>query len=337
MHLVRRLLCISFIGLNITHADDPQRIEVAASVSGSATLTVRNGQKTAPLMGRFERLDDRVIFHPALPLPGGQRYRFEWQEPGGDLNHVEFVVPAPDRAIPMVRMEPTGVPFPANALKFYLHFSEPMEQGVFLERLHLLGGNGTEIAGPFRETELRSPDGKRLTVWFHPGRQKQGVNLNLEEGPVLEPHQACTLIIDGAWRSTTGTPIGDDVTFSFQSTDVDHEQPSTENVQIIGPSAGTRHALIVRFSEPMDSGMLPNAISLSPELEGQVSIHHGGREWHFTPDEPWNRAFVQVEIDPGLEDLAGNSFTAPFEVDVRSFTSPSSPKEPLRWRWSFIQ
>jgi hypothetical protein len=76
---------------------------------------------------------------------------------------------------------------PANHLKFYLHFSQPMQQGVFQRHCALLDQNGKPVVEPFRETELWSADRKRLTLWLHPGRQKTGVNLNDEFGPVLQP------------------------------------------------------------------------------------------------------------------------------------------------------
>src|SRR6186713_2761613 len=71
---------------------------------------------------------------------------------------------------------PSAATLPANHLKFYIHFSAPMRQGVFLDHCKLLDDHGRMImTEPFRETELWSEDGKRLTLWLHPGRQKTGV------------------------------------------------------------------------------------------------------------------------------------------------------------------
>src|SRR4051812_2774418 len=82
---------------------------------------------------------------------------------------------------------PSGALLPANHLKFYLHFSAPMREGVFLDYCRLLDEHGAPVAEPFRETELWSDDHRRLTLWLHPGRQKTGVNLNDDFGPVLKP------------------------------------------------------------------------------------------------------------------------------------------------------
>ena len=92
-----------------------------------------------------------------------------------------------------VAIFPSAEVLPANHLKFYVHFPEPMREGVFLDYCALLDEHGQPVLEPFRETELWSDDRRRLTLWLHPGRQKAGVNLNVEFGPVLEPGRRYTL------------------------------------------------------------------------------------------------------------------------------------------------
>jgi hypothetical protein len=123
--------------------------------------------------------------------------------------------PSPASPPQLSSIHPSGSALPANHLKFYLHFSEPMQQGVFLQHCSVMDADGKIVPEPFRETELWSEDGLRLTLWFHPGRQKTGVNLNVEVGPVLVPGQRCKLIISGKWKSERGVPLGKDVEKSF--------------------------------------------------------------------------------------------------------------------------
>ena len=71
-----------------------------------------------------------------------------------------------------------------------------MEQGEIFWHFRLTDlATGIPVEEPFRETELWSDDGKRLTLWLHPGRQKTGVNLNMDLGPVLEPRRRYALEI----------------------------------------------------------------------------------------------------------------------------------------------
>jgi hypothetical protein len=306
--------------------------EFAISVSDEALLTVRKNDSPSPLMGRFERLPDRVLFHPSLPLPPRQQFRIEWQEPGEKAHHRLFTTTALKETAPTVRMEPSGVPLPANALKFYLHFSEPMEQGVFLRHLRLKNADGREIVGPFREAELWSPDGRRLTVWFHPGRQKQGVNLNLDEGSVLEEGRTYHLEIAADWRSTSGSTMEAVTTFEFNVTAPDHILPAPSMIDFETPTVGSMEALVVQFDEPMDCGMLPGAVAITPPARGRITIDPDGRSWHFKPERPWSSRPHQLTIDPHLEDLAGNTFVKPFEVDR---SKPALKQEPPGLSWSF--
>ncbi|MCB1092679.1 MAG: hypothetical protein KDL87_14180, partial [Verrucomicrobiae bacterium] len=76
-----------------------------------------------------------------------------------------------------VRIEPDYGIVPANHLKFYLTFAQPMERGDVFRFLRLVridpdGKEIAEVPDPFREVELWDETFTRMTLWFHPGRQK---------------------------------------------------------------------------------------------------------------------------------------------------------------------
>lgn len=103
---------------------------------------------------------------------------------------------------------PSAEVLPANQLKFYLHFSNPMEPGDTLRHFRLIDlTTGQPVLDAFRETELWDDARQRLTLWFHPGRQKTGVNLNDEFGPILTEGHRYELQIDPALRSSQGHPL----------------------------------------------------------------------------------------------------------------------------------
>ncbi len=304
--------------ISIDLPQDGSRVELITAVATEPRLQIMLASGSTPLLGRVEVRADRLIFVPTLPFTPGQKYRAVWVEPSGMARQAEFEIHVPKSNHPTVQMQPSSA-LPANALKIYLQFSQSMEQGVFLERLRLLDADGKEVIGPFRETELWSPDGERLTVWFHPGRQKTGVNLNEEEGPVLRENSKHTLIVVGSWRSTSGVALGADARFDFQVGQADHESPKVSRWQIQAPKVGTREPLQVEFDEALDPAMLTSALQVWRDGGAlTLTVSNSGKRWSAAPKQPWTAGKYELRSDPLLEDLAGNNLTQPFEVDLQA-------------------
>lgn len=310
-------------------AEEPNIVQTASDgtwvsiVSTSATdpaLQIHVLGVTRPLLGQTEQTKDRLIFRPSLPLTSGKTYLATWRSASGKTERAEFQLPSKVRNRPTVLLSP-ACPLPANALRFYLTFSEPMEQGVFLDKLRLFDSKGSEILGPFRETELWSPDGKRLTVWLHPGRQKTGVNLQTDEGPVLSANSRHSLVISGDWRSTQGTPIGDEVRIPISSSNPDHTCPSVARWKFTLPRPQTLDPLIIDFDEPLDPAILTEALEV--RYEGRPvrivnMISAACTQFQGKPDQPWRPGTYELRASPILEDLAGNNVLHPFEVDIHT-------------------
>jgi hypothetical protein len=281
-------------------------------------IRVFRGDAPEPLFGSVVKEGDQVFFNAALPLVAGESYRVEIKSADGAWSEkqMKFKVTAP--TVPTVSISPSPTVLPANALKLYLQFSQPMEQGVFLDRITLQRQDGSIVHGAFRETELWSPDGKRLTLWLHPGRQKTGVNLNRDEGPVLQENQPHKLRIAARWRSAEGVALGKESVFAIAAGAVDHASPDPKRWQIRSPKAGTRDPLKLTFDEPLDPAMLASALKIKrgeAEVPGTVALAVDALSWYFIPAEAWVAGDGTILIDPLLEDLAGNNLLGPFEVD----------------------
>lgn len=273
-----------------------------------------------PLAGSYSLVGAQLRFRPSLPLLPGQTYTARLERPGLSLRVEYRPAPHEPAAAPkLLAIYPTSDRLPANHLKFYLVFSEPMETGVFLQHCRLLDARGREVDAPFRETELWSPDGRRLTLWIHPGRQKTGVNLNVEFGPVLQAGGHYRLVIDGRWKSAHGTPLGNDLTKAFHAIEPLHDQLTTRGWQVHPPVAGSCDALRVTFPLPLDWATLHRLLRVTGKtgnLAGVITVTPGEQEWQFVPDKAWIAGPYELRIVNAIEDHAGNSLARPFEVNL---------------------
>lgn len=291
-------------------------------------MRVFRGESQTPLFGNVTEEKSRLRFTPALPLVAGETYRVELQNADGTSSIQKLSFDKAPAEPPTVRLAPFPAVLPSNGLKLYLHFSQPMEQGVFMDLITLQRQDGSTVHGAFRETELWSPDGRRLTLWLHPGRQKTGVNLNRDEGPVLIEGEKHLLKISAAWRSSAGTPLGREAAFRITAGAPDHDCPDPASWKINRPTAGTQKPLVITFNEGMDPAMLGSALRVhraKTTLQGKVTVAEDARQWSFVPAQPWQPGAHTLEIDPLLEDLAGNNLQHPFEVDRGNSPPPAKP------------
>ena len=70
-------------------------------------------------------------------------------------------------------------------------------------------------------------------------------------------------------------------------------------------------------------------------LAGDIEVGQGERSWSFRPHAAWLPGSYAVEIDPDLEDIAGNSIARPFENPSRDHEDDEAPRarEPVRLRF----
>lgn len=219
-----------------------------------------------------------------------------------------------------VRIEPAVDVVPANHLKFYLHFPEPMERGdVFrylrLARIDEEGNEVAEVPEPFREVELWDETFTRLTLWFHPGRQKPGVNLNVEIGPILEEGKRYRLEISDTWKTESGVGVSGSLDHEFVAGSYDGTQPNPYQWDVgrstyhLGKATGR-----VVTDELLDPQSALKRVRIFLN-EKETIFRVVGRELQFGLGQG-SEFRLTVQIDPRVEDLAGNSVARPFNLDI---------------------
>jgi hypothetical protein len=253
-----------------------------------------------------------------------------------------LTIPALAPAAPTVvsQVFPTRDQLPENLLKFYIHFSAPMSQGRVYRHIKLLDGKDRPIEWPFLELdeELWNPDGTRFTLFFDPGRIKQGLKPREDLGPALEKGKKYTLLIDAQWTDANNRPLRTSYRKSFSVGEPVEKCASMEKWRIDPAPAETCRPLEVVFPAPMDSALLQRMLWVADgsgkKVAGMIGLDREETVWRFTPTEPWKAGEYQLAADNRLEDLAGNSLGKPFEVDVRRPMERENKQEVLKRSFS---
>ena len=279
--------------------------------------------------------DDSLRFTPLFPFDAGRSYTVRLDPnrlPGHDAAAAEAMdtleatvaLPRPDIQPTTVveRIYPGTDRIPENQLKLYLHFSAPMSHVDGLAYLRLLDGRGREVEAPFLPFGLDfwERDHLRYTVFFDPGRIKQGLELNEQLGRSLQAGETYTLVVDPAWPDAEGNPLQAPFEKQFSvgpadTTPLDH---TTWRLRV--PAGGTTQRLVVSFPEPLDHALMRRAIGVETDagqpVAGAVETGNWETRWMMTPVQPWVPGAYALIASTIVEDLAGNQIGTPFEISA---------------------
>jgi hypothetical protein len=284
------------------------------------------GTELPAMAGSYRIADGALVFEPAFPLNPDTRYNAV-VHPGPNASSAPFRT-RPRPAAPATTVSavyPSTDVLPENLLKFYLHFSAPMNRGDIYKHIHLLDQDGKDVYLPFLELgeELWNPQMTRVTVFIDPGRIKRGVRELMEHGPALTVGHTQTLVIDAAWTDGNGKPLKESFRKTFRVAPADRTAIDPKLWKVTPAAAGTRNALTLAFPEPLDHALgerLLQVVALAGgtrryvDVTATLSDHE--RRLALVPDQPWAPGNYELEIPMILEDLAGNKVGKVFDVDV---------------------
>ena len=268
---------------------------------------------------------EALIVQPRFALKTGANYELTVAD-----ETLRIALPAPEATTPrLVSFAPSQAVIPANTLRLYLHFSEPMARGQLREMVSLVTADGTLVPSPFLllETELWDSSQTRATLLLDPGRIKQGVGPNVSGGAPLQEGQSYRLTVSPQMRSAAGQPLDMPVSLAFRVGPPERRSIAPETWEILAPSAGSHAPLSLAFDRIMDSGAILRLITLQgpggQPVRGQITSDGGG--WSLTPDSPWQAGGYSLIVDPELEDVAGNTIGTPFDAATGTIGIQTEP------------
>ena len=272
-----------------------------ASADGPSLRVFVKGSQT-PVLGTPHRTEDGIVFVPTFPFEQGHTY---WVELSGSEAaqfsfHLPVVISPPPQ---VVAVWPDAPVLPATTLRFYVTFDSPARGRVSQQAVRLVADGHPVSPSPFMDfgQELWSPDGRRLTVLFDPGRIKRDVAApDTERAPLIVGHRYALEIVGDAtpyqYNFVVSSPV---------------RTPLESRFWRITPPSATQAAIAISFDRVMDTALLADRLLVRATesrrtVTGRVLVDRGGRVWRFTPAEPWREGNYVVEVDPALEDASGN-------------------------------
>ncbi|WP_281544465.1 hypothetical protein [Grimontia sp. SpTr1] len=213
---------------------------------------------------------------------------------------------------------PSQSAIPANTLRFYLYFSEPMARGQVQSHIRLEREDGSKVVKPFLNlyTELWDSEQRRVTLLFDPGRVKQSVGPNVHAGAPLVEGNQYRLVVSGSMKNAAGKTIGEDQIIEFDVIAPERQAIVPADWELTTPPANGLQPLVVTFDRIIDRYAAQRLIRLKgPDgetLRGKLVSED--RTWTLTPETAWHSGNYKLIVSPELEDISGNTIRSPFDA-----------------------
>lgn len=282
------------------------------------------GKIGAPLFGKYLVRDGALVFLPSQPFSSGKTYR-AIRTDTKEKEVSQFKVPSLKKqdAVKVVKVYPTTEQVPANLLKFTIVFSGPMRQSkTIFDAIELVGPEGKPVEDPWRRTELWNDNDTRLTLWFHPGRVKLGVNLREQLGPPLEPGKTYTLKIPIELLDASGNKLAQGFEKKIIAGAEVRTRLDVNQWKITSPAMQSKDALTIAFPYVIDPYLFEREVIVAGPtgkiITGKSSMALGEKAWQFVPDESWQLGEYTIRVGSEVADLAGNTISRPFEVNLET-------------------
>ncbi|MEL6675633.1 MAG: hypothetical protein AAFR61_25720 [Bacteroidota bacterium] len=269
------------------------------------------------VQGRHRLEGNYLVFSPYFPFESGITYlvRTQQGETEGSYAYQAFQLEAKPRLekAAVLRMYPSARELPENLLRFYFYFNTPMKKGQALAHIHLTDAAGKVDTQAFMEfkQELWSPDGKRLTLLFDPGRIKRGVSTNLALGPALLEGQQYQLTISATWQDVYGQALSVETRKAFVIGQAYRQAIKIDAWQIEKPALHSHDPLGIHFDRIMDHALLQSMIQLEDAdqnpIPGHWEVLEEEQQIQFIPQQTWQKGNYRIVLDSRLEDVAGNN------------------------------
>ena len=326
----------------------PALIAPLAEIHGlERAFAVYLGDAKLPILGDYEAVGRTLRFSPRFPFVAGRLHRATLDlpalcaltgmppPPGASVVTMSFSVPELVRTSKarVTAVFPSADSLPANTLRFYVYFSEPMTRRAIAKSIRLEEASGKPVRGAFLEMEdgLWDPASKRLTVFLHPGRIKRGLALHEREGQPLKAGVRYRLVVDRGAEDEDGQPLISEFVKEFIATKEDRTTPDSARWKVIPPARETTDVVALTTDRPLDHALFARVIRVTTAygrpIPGEARVDAGETRWRFTPYARWQSGKYLLHLAPELEDPAGNRLTRLFDEEIHGKSEREEARE----------
>ena len=298
------------------------------------------------IAGKYVVGADALAFQPAFPFDAGRSYLVRLDlstlptpRPGPPVTtSVGLVATDPGPPVEVTAIYPSADVWPENLLRFYIHFSGPMARQGGIEHVRLIADAGEEVRDALLASpvDFWSPDQRRFTVFFDPGRVKSDLVPNQELGRALVAGKRYTIEVDSAWKDALGRPLRETYRHSFEAGPAVDAPMALSEWRLSVPSAGSREPLVLTLPRALDHALLERGVGVARDgaaLDGRVAVGAHETTWRFGPAEPWRERTYELIVLGEVEDPQGNRIDQAFEVNP--LAEAGRPERPDRYTIPF--
>ena len=261
----------------------------------------------------------KAVFIPSIPFSLGETYT-------AFCNQQVFVftvaIPKNYKQARVTTIYPTQSILPANQLKFYIQFSQPMAVQAY-PHIDLLDSAGEPIYRAILKEipELWSESRQLLCVWLEPGRIKQGLGPNEKLGTILKEGEEYILKVSADLRDAQGIKIKEEVMKKFTVKADDRAKLNYKDWNVAIPKSNSREAIKISFNETMDYGSVISLLNIE-NVDGEIikgtwEAQENESKVYFCPESNWQKGNYKLAINTRIEDLAGNNLIRLFDQDIQ--------------------
>ncbi len=316
---------------------DKEFVSVPNNFEAFDTIKIYRGRlneeeinNTSTVLGKTITNTSDLQFVPIVPFTINQEYTLVYAD---FIEYFSLSIPDSYSYTTVTSVYPSAKELPANLLKWYIKFSNPISETLIYDHIKFINEQGDTLprAALALKTPLVSDDGTLLTVWVEPGRQKRDLIPNQQLGAVFQKGKSYTLLIQKKLKDKTGITMRSDFRHQFHIISADRKQPEINMWTIDPPTANSTYDLVIHCNESLDYGSALHSLMVldknDNEIDGRWQLKNHETILSFTPLTSWSSGTYKILCNPSLEDLAGNNLERLFDREVKNLPSNSIPKQ----------